>query len=302
MTLREDLDHARRRTIPGQPAMLSLTSGTGLPGSASGPESSPQSHNLTIAQSPVPTCPCGSPVDPDLLELRDTFPSLSPDLCTTCYGIASREDEARAREEMDRADHRARLARLEVLSEQAGPKVLATDLGHRTFNAALHISVQGWTPETRKWLFIHGAPGSCKTRVAALLAKRLILDGRHVAWATAGKLQTTVEELHSYAKADENLRTAARSRLRQWTEAGILFIDDLGKNTWSPALESRFFELIDHRETRWLPTVITSNRPLLELLDDMSHDRGGPVIGRIQAASAGWILRADPVPASSSRR
>ena len=253
-------------------------------------------------QSSIPRCPCGAPVDPDLLELRATFPTLSPDLCTDCYGIASREDEARAREEMDLAEKRARLARLDALADQAGPKILATDLGHRTFNAALHISVQGWTPETGRWLVIHGPPGSCKTRVAALLAKRLIMAGKHVAWTTAGKLQTTVEELHSYAKADESLRSAARARLRIWTEAGILFIDDLGKNTWSPALESRFFELIDHRETRWLPTVITSNRPLLELSDDMSRDRGGPIIGRIQAASAGWILRADPVPASPSRR
>jgi DNA replication protein DnaC len=296
MTLQQDLETARRRTLPGSPAMLSLTSGTSLPGAA--PASHPQSANPPIPQSPAPRCPCGNPVDPDLLELRSTFPSLSPDLCTSCYSIASREDEARAREEMDLAEHRARLARLDVLSDQAGPKVLATDLGHRTFNAALHISVQGWNPDTGKWLFIHGAPGSCKTRVAALLAKRLILDGRHVAWTTAGKLQTTVEELHSYAKADEHLRTAARARLRVWTESGILFIDDLGKNTWSPALESRFFELIDHRETRWLPTVITSNRPLLELLDDMSKDRGGPIIGRIQSAATGWILRADPVPAA----
>lgn len=302
MTLREDIDQARRRTLPGQPAMISLTSGTGLPG-AGAPSSSPRSPDAPIARETAPTCHCGKPVDPDLLELRDTFPSLSPDLCTTCYGIASRDDEARSRAEMDLAENRARLARLDALAEQAGPKVLATDLAHRTFNAALHISVQGWTPETGKWLFIHGAPGSCKTRVAALLAKRLIMtDGRHVAWTTAGKLQSTVEELHSYAKADEHLRTAARNRLRVWTEAGILFIDDLGKNTWSPALESRFFELIDHRETRWLPTVITSNRPLLELLDDMSKDRGGPAIGRIQAAAAGWILRADPVPASSFRR
>lgn len=299
MTLRQDLETARRRTLPGQPAMLSLASGTSLPGPAA-PASHPQSPNPPIPQSPppAPKCHCGNPVDPDLLELRTTFPSLSPDLCTHCYAIASRDDEAKARAEMDLAENRARLARLDALAQQAGPKVLATDLGHRTFNGPLYIASQGWTPSSGKWLVIHGPPGSCKTRVAALLAKRLILEGRHVAWTTAGKLQTTVEELHSYAKADEQLRSAARSRLRTWTEAGILFIDDLGKNTWTPALESRFFELIDHRETRWLPTVITSNRPLLELSDDMSRDRGGPIIGRIQAASAGWILRADPVPAA----
>jgi len=253
---------------------------------------------MTLADtSATPRCHCGQPVDPDLLELRPLFPSLSPDLCTACYAAASAEDETRTREELDRAAHRARLARLEVLAAEVGGKPLETDLGHPTFNKALYVSIQGWTPESGRWLVIHGPPGACKTRVAALIAKRLILDGRHVSWTTAGKLQSTVEELHSYAKADEPLRSAARARLRTWTEAGILFIDDLGKNTWTPALESRFFELIDHRETRWLPTVITSNRPLLHILDDLSSDRGGPIIGRILEAARGWILEARAVRA-----
>lgn len=305
MTLRQDIEQARRRDLPGQPATLYLSSGTDLPGRArvdSVPPSPPVQSEIGNPQSAIPRCHCGQPVDPELLELRALFPSLSPDLCTTCYGIASRDDEARQKAEIEQAEERSRQGRLAALAEQAGPKVLRSDLGHPTFNAALHVAVQGWTPESGKWLVIHGPPGSCKTRVAALLAERLIKAGKHVAWTTAGKLQTTVEELHSYAKADEHLRTAARARLRIWTEAGILFIDDLGKNTWSPALESRFFELIDHRETRWLPTVITSNRPLLHLLDEMSPDRGGPTIGRIRAAAAGWIIQADPVPASRSTR
>lgn len=297
MTLRQEIDHQRQAARSGDPAMA-LSSGIDLPGPSRASAAPAREAPAPTAPSAPPRCPCGAPVDPDLLDLRAMFPSLSPDLCSACYAIASREDEKQAREEMERAEHRARLARLDALADQAGPKVLATDLGHRTFNGALYVATQGWTPETGKWLVIHGPPGSCKTRVAALLAKRLILEGRHVAWTTAGKIQSTVEELHSYGKADESLRSAARQRLRQWTEAGILFIDDLGKNTWTPALESRFFELVDHRETRWLPTCITSNRTLRELVPELSADRGGPIIGRIQAAAAGWILRADPVPAS----
>lgn len=299
MTLRQEIDHQRHRARPGDPAS-SLMSGIDLPGPPQRASAAPP--EIVNRQSPIdnPLCPCGSPVDPDLLEIRTLLPSLSPDLCTACYAAQAREDADRQREEMDRADHRARLARVDALATQAGPKVLATDLGFRTFNAALYLATQDWTPESRRWLVLHGPPGSCKTRIAALIAKRLILDGRHVAWTTAGKLQTTVADLHTYTKAAEQQRHTARQLLRTWTEAGILVIDDLGKNTWTPTLEAAFFELIDHRETRWLPTIITSNRPITDLLAEMSVDRGGPIIGRIQAAAAGWILRADPVSARGS--
>lgn len=272
MSLQQQIDHQRRETRVGT---LALVPGT--------------------EPATPPRCTCGAPVDADLLEIRHLLPSLSPDLCTACYEAASHEDDARVRRDMETAEHRARLARLDATIP---PKILATDLAHPTFNKALFLACQDWTPESGKWLVIHGSPGACKTRVVGTVAKRLILAGHHVTWTTAGKLQTTVEEIHSFAKADESLRVAARGRLRTWTEAGILILDDLGKNTWTPSLEAKLFELIDHRETHWLPTIITSNRPLLHLVDDMSHDRGGPIIGRIMDAARGFTFKAEPVNAS----
>lgn len=243
---------------------------------------------------PAPLCPCGQPVDPELLEIRAILPSLSPDLCTACYDRESRQDDERHRADRDIAETRHRLARLDATIP---PKILATDLGHPTFNAPLFVECQGWTPQSGKWLVIHGPPGSCKTRIVGTVAKRLIMAGHIVTWTTAGKLQETVEELNSFARADEGLRSAARARLRVWKESGILVLDDLGKNTWTPSLESKLFELIDHRETHYLPTIITSNRPLLHLIDDMSPDRGGPIIGRIREAARGWIFEAKPIDA-----
>jgi len=248
---------------------------------------------MTATTSAPPRCHCGAPVDPELLEIRDLLPSLSPDLCAGCYDLASREDDARHRLDMEAAEQRRRHARLEIIP----PKIFDTDLGHPTFNKALFLACQGWTPESGKWLVLHGPPGACKTRVVGTVVARLILAGHMVTWTTAGKLQETVEELNSFAKCDESLRAAARARLRVWKESGILVLDDLGKNTWTPSLEAKLFELIDHRETHWLPTIITSNKPPAHLVDDLGRDRGGPIIGRILEAARGWIIEAKPVKA-----
>lgn len=250
---------------------------------------------LSVVPAVPPCCPCGSPVDADLLEIRNLFPSLSPDMCTACYEAARREDEERDRRDRENAEHRRRLAVLESLAEVAGAKVFATDISHRTFNAALWVAAAGWTPESGRWLVIHGPPGSCKTRVVGLLAKRMVLDGRRVTWTTAGKFQEAVEALNTFGKGDSRLRAGTLEDLERWKKAEVLVLDDIGKNTWFPTLEAKLFELIDHRETHWLPTILTSNRPPTHLIDDMSADRGGPIIGRILDAARGWVIEAKPI-------
>jgi len=239
-------------------------------------------------------CPCGAPVDPDLIELRTMLPSL-PSLCTACYEVSHREDEARDRRDRENAEHRRRLA---LLDATVPPEILATDLSHPTFNKALFVAAQGWQPDSGKWLFISGPPGKCKTRVVGLLVKRLILDGHRVTWATAGELQAAVEALNAYGKSEAAHRAAEMAKLRAWRTAGILVLDDLGKNTWFPTLESKLFDLIDHRKTNYLPTIITANSPLKDLLREMlqasgnNAARSGPIIGRIIEASKGWTLSA----------
>src|SRR5688572_11514967 len=120
-----------------------------------------------------PCCPCGAPVDAALLEIRDLFPSLSPDLCTSCYEAAERESAERVLLEAERVEMRQRRARLEAAIP---PEMLGTRTDHVAFNAALWERVCEWRPACGRWLLITGLPGRCKTRVVALLAKRLILE------------------------------------------------------------------------------------------------------------------------------
>lgn len=250
---------------------------------------------MTTATPPALTCHCGSPADPDLAELRAWLPSLDIALCTACYEASRREEEAGHARTLEQAENRRRLALLDAVATVAGAKVFATDLGYPGFNAALWVAVQPWTVSTGRWIVIHGPPGACKTRVAALLARKIILDrGERLEWMTAGTFQETVETLNACGRGDTRTRTDALARLRDWKTAPWLVIDDIGKNTWFPTLEAKFFELIDHRETHFLPTIITSNRPLSALVQDISPDRATPIVSRIIAAAAGHIYHAAP--------
>ena len=237
-------------------------------------------------------CACGAPVDATLLEIRDLFPSLSPDLCSACYEVAERESAARALLEKERSELRDRQARLAAV---VPPEMLETRTDHAAFNAALWERVREWRPACGRWLLITGLPGRCKTRVVALLARRMILEeGVRVVWTSAIELQGAVEDMRSQ---NYGIVDAARASLREWKHAAVLVLDDLGKNTWTPSLEARLFELIDFRKTRLLPTIVTANTPLPELLrtKQVGTERGGPIIGRILEASRGWNVEAPEI-------
>jgi len=242
------------------------------------------------ALSTTPSCPCGAPVCPDLLEIRDLFPALSPDLCTACYDAASREDQAEAIEQAERTENRERLARLATIP----PEILETSTGHVAFNVPLWLAVCEWHPRNGRWLLIHGLPGRCKTRVVGLLAKKLILEGYRVAWAPACEMGSLVDDLRSH---DRTRWEPARAKLREWKLCELLVIDDIGKNMWTPALEAELFTIIDHRKNWRLPTILTSNEALADLLrlKKVSMERGAPIVSRVLEAARGWTFEAPEI-------
>lgn len=237
-----------------------------------------------------PRCDCGNPVDPALLEIRELLPALSPDLCTACHAAAEAESEAIGKAEAQETIQRERAARLSIIP----PEILETDTGHVAFNVPLWDQVRHWHPSCGRWLLIQGLPGRCKTRVVGLLAKQLILEGYRVAWAPACDIAGTVQDTASF---DRSLWEPARETLRRLKSAGVLIIDDIGKNPWTPQLEAVLFSIIDHRKTWKLPTVLTCNEPLAEMLRDrkISADRGAPIVSRVLEASRGWHFEAPEI-------
>lgn len=227
----------------------------------------------------APLCPCGKPATPENVELYHAFPAYWRPICGACEAKRT-EDEIRRKEEIDaRRRQLEREARLDVIP----PEMRRTTPSHPGFNPSLWLRVQGWKPSDMKWLGIVGIAGQSKTRSLSLLARDLILDGHRVKWTTATEFQDRVDDL----RGEPSERKEALQYMKEAKAAAILVFDDLGKNTWTPALERHLFALVDHRKTHDLPILWTANTPLLEILasGQLTKDRGAPLIGRLLEAS-----------------
>lgn len=197
--------------------------------------------------------------------------TMRPD-CPACQERKTREDAER--------DRRAMMERREeTIRGQIPPDLLATDPDHESFNYGLWSVTRQWRPYGDFWLGLVGPAGTCKTRCMALLAADLIRDGVRVCWTTANRLKDASDDRKSL---DGSARTLAREHLAECRAAGWLFLDDLGKNEWTQAFESQFFQLLDHRKNHRLPVVYSSNARPEEFSQVISKLNAWPIIGRLK--------------------
>ena len=184
-------------------------------------------------------------------------------------------------EEQCRLDRIAeRKARIEAeICQQIPPDLLATDPRYPSFNQALWSAVSKWRPNEREgWLGIVGAAGKSKTRCMALLAQRAMRNGIRCTWTTANRLKdASADRSHR----ERSISILAREHLAECLTAPWLFLDDLGKNEWTPAFESQFFQILDHRKNHRLPIVFSSNAHPEAFSQLISGLNASPIIGRL---------------------
>lgn len=192
--------------------------------------------------------------------------------CEHCAFQVAAEESKRAAEERDAAIEQA-------IRAQLPPDLLATDPRKPEFNYELWGVVSKWRPGRDEfWLGIIGQAGVCKTRCMALLAQKAMRAGIRVTWTTANRLKDAASDRNHREKTVSLL---ARDHLEDCKHAAWLFLDDFGKNEWTPAFESQLFQILDHRKNYRLPVVFSSNAHPNEFSQAITALNAKPIIGRL---------------------
>ena len=106
-------------------------------------------------------------------------------------------------------------------------------------------------------LYLWGSNGTGKTTLAAAIARQLI-DRKPL---MVGAVQLLIDLQSTYGTPDREADI-----LEKYSSAPLLVIDDLGKEQQTEWTASRLYAIVDARYGRLLPTIVTSNFRVDELL------------------------------------
>ena len=121
------------------------------------------------------------------------------------------------------------------------------------------------------WLFLTGKFGCGKTHLAAAIANEVVSLGVETLFLTVPDLLDWLR--YSFGSDD----TSYESRFEEIKNVRLLVLDDLGTQNATAWAREKLYQIINHRYTQRLPTVITTNIDLSEIDERVSsrlQDRG----------------------------
>jgi len=190
----------------------------------------------------------------------------TPSRCILCH-----DRELAASEEKNRADEHER-QRKERRQRNVPPIYADNETGR--FPAAWP-AVSQWRPRNGHGLGLIGPSGKCKTRMVyeRLMDLRENENTRFLALSSF-QLQRAIQ--HQWND------DACKALLRRARSAGLLFIDDLGKQKFTEAAEAELFDILEERTSYRRSVVFTSNLTGADLETLMSDNVGGPFLRRLR--------------------
>ena len=170
----------------------------------------------------------------------------------------------RSRIELERHDRLVRYSNLANLTRSTfdtlDPDGRAGDPESRELFAVAREAAQRFAESAEGWLLISGPNGSGKTHLAAAIANRLIERGRPALFVHVPDLLD-----HLRAAFSPQAEISYDDLFEQVRNAPLLVLDELGSHSATPWAEEKLRQIINHRFTASLPTVVTTTAKPHEL-------------------------------------
>lgn len=213
-------------------------------------------------------CPhCGAELAPRTVALMGRTVFAGWEECQ-CYGARrERGEAARAAAERERGEEAERMARA---ARRSGVMPRFERAEHPLAAQCAEDMARG------RGLYIHGPVGTGKTCLASATALLLIAQGRRVRFTAMWRVLDAIKR--GFRDGTDPL-PALQS-------VGLLFLDDLGKESPTDFALERLFALVDERSARVLPTCVTTQyRPselIARLAKNGDRDTAVAVVSRLR--------------------
>ena len=169
-----------------------------------------------------------------------------------------------------REDDPSRLARLQRYSnigpltrlsfQATGPEGRSTDPEERALFHRAHERALAFAEDPRGWLVLGGPSGCGKTHLAAAIANRIVERGQPVFFVFVPDLLD-----HLRSTFTPTSEVSYDQFFEQVRNTPFLVLDDLGGHSSTPWAQEKLYQILNHRYTAQMPTVITLSLAVEEL-------------------------------------
>lgn len=217
--------------------------------------SSTEPHTESSRSLGDPNCPiCGG-----IGWVRQDLPISHPDfghmqVCTCRQGVVARQ----AQERLYRLSNLQAFKHMTLENFKTEGRMGLGDQQKSSLQIA-HNQASHFAQNPNGWLLFMGAYGCGKTHLAAAIANQVVYQGMPVLFLTVPDLLDWLR--FSYGSTESNFE----SRFDEIRNIDLLVLDDLGTQNTTPWAEEKLYQILNHRYTHRLPTVITTNQALEEI-------------------------------------
>lgn len=187
------------------------------------------------------------------------------------------------------ADKQARLLRFSNLGPLArlsfgdlSPRGRSSNPLHQESFAAAVRAAQSFADLPSGWLVLTGPSGCGKTHLAAAIAGRCVENGQAALFMVVPDLLD-----HLRAAFQPGAEAGYDEVFEMVRGAQVLILDDLGVQSTTPWVAEKLFQLLNHRFTARLPTVVTTNLDLAAFDQRIQTRLSDPVLSQVHVLEGG---------------